>query len=41
LEAGYRTADIMQKGACEVSTKGLGDAILKALDEAPETGDGA
>ena len=41
LEAGYRTADIMQKGACEVSTEGLGDAILKALDEAPETGNGA
>jgi 3-isopropylmalate dehydrogenase len=32
LDAGYRTADLMQEGATQVSTSGMGDAILKELD---------
>jgi len=32
LDQGIRTADIMQAGATKVGTKGMGDAILKALD---------
>jgi 3-isopropylmalate dehydrogenase len=32
LDQGYRTGDIMQKGATQVSTSGMGDAILKELD---------
>jgi len=32
LDEGYRTADIMQPGKTKVSTAGMGDAILKALD---------
>ncbi|MFO1190373.1 MAG: 3-isopropylmalate dehydrogenase [Alphaproteobacteria bacterium] len=32
LDQGYRTADIMQPGKTKVSTTGMGDAILKALD---------
>jgi 3-isopropylmalate dehydrogenase len=33
LAAGYRTADIMQPGATRVSTTGMGDALLGALDK--------
>ncbi|HMA52034.1 MAG TPA: 3-isopropylmalate dehydrogenase [Magnetospirillaceae bacterium] len=32
LDKGYRTADIMQAGATKVSTSGMGDAVLAALD---------
>jgi 3-isopropylmalate dehydrogenase len=32
LEAGIRTKDIMTPGATLVSTRGMGDALLKALD---------
>jgi 3-isopropylmalate dehydrogenase len=32
LDQGIRTADIMQAGATKVGTRGMGDAILKALD---------
>jgi 3-isopropylmalate dehydrogenase len=32
LDQGIRTGDIMQKGATQVGTAGMGDAILKALD---------
>ncbi|MFN3233203.1 MAG: 3-isopropylmalate dehydrogenase [Alphaproteobacteria bacterium] len=32
LASGYRTGDIMQPGMTEVSTTGMGDAILAALD---------
>ena len=32
LAAGYRTADIMQPGMTKISTTGMGDAILTALD---------
>ncbi len=35
LDAGIRTGDIMQAGKTQVSTAGMGDAILKALDKAP------
>ncbi len=41
LAAGWRTADIMQEGGRQVSTSGIGDAILKALDEAVEAGGAA
>jgi len=34
LKAGLRTGDIMQPGMTRVSTTGMGDAILKALDQA-------
>jgi 3-isopropylmalate dehydrogenase len=33
LENGTRTADIMQPGATQVSTRGMGDAILSAMEE--------
>jgi len=33
LAKGYRTGDIMQPGMTQVSTTGMGDAILAALDE--------
>jgi 3-isopropylmalate dehydrogenase len=32
LDSGKRTADIMQPGATKVSTSGMGDAVLAALD---------
>ncbi|MFO1037531.1 MAG: 3-isopropylmalate dehydrogenase [Geminicoccaceae bacterium] len=32
LDAGIRTADIMQPGKTKVSTSGMGDAVLKELD---------
>ncbi len=32
LESGKRTADILQPGATKVSTSGMGDAVLAALD---------
>ncbi len=34
LDAGIRTGDIMQAGKTQVSTTGMGDAILAALDKA-------
>lgn len=33
LNAGVRTADIMAEGCTQVSTAGMGDALLKALDK--------
>lgn len=36
LDEGYRTADLMQEGMTRVSTSGMGDAILKALDRSAE-----
>lgn len=33
LTAGIRTSDIMAPGCMEVSTSGMGDALIKALDE--------
>ncbi len=33
LDGGARTADIMESGARQVSTQGMGDAVLAALDE--------
>ena len=33
LATGVRTADIMQAGCTKVSTTGMGDAVLKALDK--------
>jgi 3-isopropylmalate dehydrogenase len=35
LAQGFRTADIMQRGAKEVGTHAMGDAVLAALDAAP------
>jgi 3-isopropylmalate dehydrogenase len=32
LAKGIRTADIMQDGCTKVSTTGMGDAVLSALD---------
>ena len=32
LAAGYRTADIAQPGTTRVSTSGMGDQVLAALD---------
>jgi 3-isopropylmalate dehydrogenase len=33
LDEGYRTPDIMQEGMNRVGTAGMGDAVLKALDQ--------
>jgi 3-isopropylmalate dehydrogenase len=33
LGAGYRTADIMQPGAEETSTQGMGEAVVAALEK--------
>ena len=41
LTQGLRTADIMQEGAKKVSTTGMGDAVLNALETLARTGDKA